>query len=213
MGELEKDVLYLEDLLDQQKMADRMAMAQEIKQHRRRLSDLIDQLKKHPDEATRAQIGEEIARIKARIGELMEKMAELARSINDEHLNAQALSQLTKNKRPPRRPLRRPEAPQRGQARRGPQAPGPDGHPARPDARQLAKQQKGFGGQKYRELAAQMMRFSDDLQRVKHQQQRLLDASAKLKQTYQKALEHKLKDELDHLAKKLSAEADDARRA
>ena len=38
--ELEKDVLYLEDLLDQQKMADLMAMAKEIKAHRRRLSDL-----------------------------------------------------------------------------------------------------------------------------------------------------------------------------
>ena len=211
VGELEKDVLYLEDLLDQQKMADLMAMAQEIKQHRRRLSDLIDQLKKHPDEATRAQIGEEISRIKARIGELMQKMAQLARSINDEHLNAQALAQLTKNKNllgdldDVQKLLNEGKLDEalKRLAQMGTQL------DQMLDSWQ--KQQKGFGGQKYRELAAQMMRFSDDLQRVKHQQQRLLDASAKLKQTYQKALEHKLKDKLDDLVKKLSAEADDAR--
>ena len=121
-----------------------MAMAQEIKQHRRRLSDLIDQLKKHPDEATRAQIGEEICPDQGAHRGADAEDGPAGQEHQRRALERPGPGPAHQEQEPPRRPRRRPEAPQRGQARRGPQAPGADGHPARPDARQLAEAAEGL---------------------------------------------------------------------
>lgn len=213
VSELEKDVLYLEDLLDHQRMEDLVAMAQEIKAHKRRLAELIDQLKKHPDEATRAAISEEIARIKQRITDLMQKMAQLAQGINDEHLNAEALAQLTKNKDllsgldDVQRLLNEGKLDEalKRLARMSDQL-----------DQMLAswqKQNKGFGSQKYRELTRKMMQFADQLERVRHDQDRLLQQANKLKQRYQKALEKRVKGKIDDLVKRLVKKSNQAQAA
>lgn len=211
VDELEKDVLYLEDLLDKQKVQDLIAMAEEIKTHRRRLAELIDQLRKNPDEETRAAIGREIARIKERVHELMRKMSELAKSINDEHLNADAMRQLSENQDllgnlDDVQKLLNEGKLDEALARLSDMAEGLD--KMLEDWRQ---QDQKFGGEEYREVAQKMMQLMDDLQRVERDQKHLLEKTSKLKDAYQKELEKRMKGRLDELVERLKKQAEQAR--
>ncbi|MBZ4396236.1 DUF4175 family protein [Myxococcus sp. AS-1-15] len=94
--ELEKDILYLEALLDRQKLEALQEMAKQLAGERRELSRLIEDFKANPDEAARQAVMEQIQQLKARIQELMQRMAEMRKGIRDEHLNAEALSEMMK---------------------------------------------------------------------------------------------------------------------
>ncbi|MFN7131267.1 MAG: DUF4175 family protein, partial [Myxococcales bacterium] len=98
IAEEEKDILYLEALLDQQRVQDLVALAKEMAAKRRELASLLEQYRQAPDEATKDRIEHEIARLKERMAELNRRMSELSRNINDEHVNAEALKELAKEK-------------------------------------------------------------------------------------------------------------------
>jgi hypothetical protein len=95
--ELEKDILYLESLLDRQKLEALQEMAKKLASERRELAQLIEQFKANPDEAARQQVMEQIQQLKARIQELMQRMAEMQKGIRDEHLNNEALAEMMKD--------------------------------------------------------------------------------------------------------------------
>ncbi|XXF77307.1 DUF4175 family protein [Myxococcaceae bacterium GXIMD 01537] len=95
--ELEKDILYLESLLDRQKLEALQEMARKLASERRELAQLIEQFKANPDEAARQQVMEQIEQLKSRIQELMQRMAEMRKGIRDEHLNAEAFSEMMKD--------------------------------------------------------------------------------------------------------------------
>src|SRR5207248_111587 len=63
---------------------------------RRELARLADKLRKAPDEETKRQVLSEVARLRERIQELMQRMAEMAKGIRDEHLNQEALENVEK---------------------------------------------------------------------------------------------------------------------
>jgi hypothetical protein len=91
IAEEEKDVLYLEDLLDQARLADMAELGKELAASRRELARLAEKLRSKPDEATKKELLAEVARLRERINDLMQRMAELARGIRDEHLNEEAV--------------------------------------------------------------------------------------------------------------------------
>ncbi len=95
--ELERDILYLESLLDRQKLEALQEMARRLSAERRELANLIEQYKANPDEAAREQVMQQIEQLKARIQELMQRMAEMRKGIRDEHLNAEALAEMMKD--------------------------------------------------------------------------------------------------------------------
>ncbi|MCE9670605.1 DUF4175 domain-containing protein [Myxococcus stipitatus] len=97
IGELEKDILYLESLLDRQKLEAIQELAKQLSNERRELSRLVEQFKANPDEAARQAVMEQIQQLKQRIQELMQRMAEMRKSIRDEHLNAEALAEMMKD--------------------------------------------------------------------------------------------------------------------
>ncbi|MBU8898915.1 DUF4175 domain-containing protein [Corallococcus sp. H22C18031201] len=94
---LERDILYLESLLDRQKLEALQELAKQMAGERRELSRLIEQFKSNPDEAARQQVMQQIQQLKGRIQELMQRMAELRKGIRDEHLNSEALSEMMKD--------------------------------------------------------------------------------------------------------------------
>jgi myosin heavy subunit len=93
---LERDVLYLESLLDRQKLQALQEMGKQLANERRELSRLVEQYKANPDDAARQQVMQQIQQLKSRIQELMQRMAELRKGIHDEHLNNEALSEMMK---------------------------------------------------------------------------------------------------------------------
>lgn len=91
--ELEKDVLYLEALFDKERAQELVAMAKDLQARRRELASLIERYRESPDEEGRQRILAEIARMKQRMNEMARRMAELAKGIQDEHMNAEALAE------------------------------------------------------------------------------------------------------------------------
>jgi hypothetical protein len=94
--EAEKDILYLESLLDRQKLEALQEMARQLANERRELASLVEQYKNKPDEQSRQAVMEQIEQLKSRIQELMQRMAEMRKGIRDEHLNAEALQEMMK---------------------------------------------------------------------------------------------------------------------
>lgn len=92
--ETEKDVLYLESLLDRQKLRDLRELAEELRRDRRELASLIEDFKKTSDPKAQEAVLQEIQQMRQRISELMQRMAELAKGIRDEHLNQEALKEM-----------------------------------------------------------------------------------------------------------------------
>jgi hypothetical protein len=204
VDDLEKGILYLESLLDKQRLQDLIAMAEEIRDHQRRLQDLIERLRENPDEETRAAISEEIARIKERIHELMERMAELARGIRDEHLNVEAMEQLREQED---------MLTSLDDIQRMLEEGDLDEALARlmEMANQLESmvddwrgQDEDFGGEQYAELQREFMEFVDELERVRRDQDNLLEASESLRDQYREAVEERVEGRLDDLVERLT---------
>ena len=94
--EEEKDVLYLEDLLDRARLDAMQELGKELAASRRELARLAEKLRKAPDEETRKELLSEVERLRERIQDLMSRMSELAKGIQDEHLNQEAVSAVEK---------------------------------------------------------------------------------------------------------------------
>src|SRR5262249_8464245 len=88
--ELEKDVLALDDWVSRQKMEELLAISDELKQHRARLHDLLQEYARTHSEKTRAEIEREIRAIEQRIAELESKLQKLAGEVADRFMNADA---------------------------------------------------------------------------------------------------------------------------
>ncbi len=94
--EEEKDILYLEDLLDRARLDAMQELGKELAASRRELGRLAEKLRKAPDDQTRKELLAEVERMRERIQDLMSRMAELAKGIQDEHLNQEAAQSIEK---------------------------------------------------------------------------------------------------------------------
>ncbi|HSN90529.1 MAG TPA: DUF4175 family protein [Anaeromyxobacteraceae bacterium] len=93
---LEKGVLYLEQLLDKRRAEDLVLMAKDLAARRRDLAGLLEKYRKAPTEEARKEVLARIAHMKERMRELASRMAELARGFQDEHMNAEALAEMSR---------------------------------------------------------------------------------------------------------------------
>lgn len=92
--QLEKDVLYLEDLLDLSRLDEIGRLADKIARARRRLAQLLRRYAQAPDEKTRRQIAAEIARMKETIARLLDRQRRVLKGVRDEYINPEALARL-----------------------------------------------------------------------------------------------------------------------
>lgn len=90
----ERNVLYLEALLDRQRLEALRELAKELKQDREELSRLMEDYAKTKDAATQAALLQQMDALRQRMQELQQRMAELTRGIHDEFMNREALEQL-----------------------------------------------------------------------------------------------------------------------
>ena len=90
----ERSVLYLESLLDRQKLAALKEVAEELRQDRRELARLLEQYRDTKSPEAQAKLLEQMQQLRARMAELAQRMSALAKGINDEHLNREALQEM-----------------------------------------------------------------------------------------------------------------------
>jgi hypothetical protein len=96
-AELEKSILYLEQLLDKQRAEDLVRLAKDLAKNRRDLADLLEKYKAAPSEAAKKELLARIARMKERVKDLLARMSEAARGFNDEHMNAEAMAEMQRS--------------------------------------------------------------------------------------------------------------------
>ena len=77
VAELERDVLLLDDLVGRQRLEDLASLGKELTDAHQRLQDLLARYKATKDEGLRRQLEREARELRARIGELAQKMAAL----------------------------------------------------------------------------------------------------------------------------------------
>lgn len=90
----EHNVLYLEALLDRQKLEALKELAKELKQDRDELSHLMEDYAKTKDPQAQQKLLEQMQALRERMAELQQRMAELTKGIRDEFMNREALEQL-----------------------------------------------------------------------------------------------------------------------
>jgi hypothetical protein len=93
---LEKDALYLESLLDQQRMEELREIASQMAREQRELAKLIEQFQSTRDPGLQEKILRQVAALRNRMEELARRMAELQKSIRDEHYNLEAFQEMAK---------------------------------------------------------------------------------------------------------------------
>jgi hypothetical protein len=94
--EEEKDVLYLQDLLDKARLDAMQELGKELAGSRRELARLAEKLRKANDDETKNQLLSEVERMREHVQQLMQRMSELAKGIQDEHLNQEAQQSVEK---------------------------------------------------------------------------------------------------------------------
>lgn len=212
IAEVEKDVVYLESLLDQRRMKDLLAFAKELAARRRDLAALLERYRDAPDAATRARIEQEIARLKERMAELLERMAELSRGIRDEHLNAEALAEMAREQDllgsldEVQRLLNAGEIDKALAAlqKLGSQL------DAMQDALARAQRRHGEDGE-FTELGRDIARFAEDLSQLTADQEELAGRTQKIRNAYKRALAERLARKGEDFAERLREKVEKAR--
>ncbi|MCB9546312.1 MAG: DUF4175 family protein [Myxococcales bacterium] len=88
VDELEQAIILVEAMVARLALEDMRALADELKEAKERLKDLIQEFKKHPDdEALKARIMREVQRLRQRIDEMRQRMAKLRQKLPEEFLN------------------------------------------------------------------------------------------------------------------------------
>jgi uncharacterized phage infection (PIP) family protein YhgE len=71
-------------------------LAKDLAKRRTELADLLAKYKAAPTEAAKKELLARVTRMKDRVKELLAKMGETARGFNDEHMNAEAVAEMSK---------------------------------------------------------------------------------------------------------------------
>jgi hypothetical protein len=90
----EKNVLYLEALLDRVRIDAIRELAQQLREDRKELTRLLDEFNRSKDPATQQQLLDQMQSLKQRMLELQQRMMELGKQIHDDFMNADALQQM-----------------------------------------------------------------------------------------------------------------------
>ncbi len=211
--ELENDVLYLEALLDRQKLEEMRELAREMSDSRRELARLLEQYKQEASDPVKRRIQQEIARLKARMAELMKKMAELGKSIQDEHLNAEAMKQLAEQKDMMGELDELQKLLAEGKIDEAMQKLQELGMQLDEMEKDLEKAQDGQTEQspEMKELAEQLKKFQDELSDLKETEEQLAKRTEELKRDYQRQIQKELAEKGQKAVDELRAKVEKAR--
>jgi hypothetical protein len=206
--ETEKNVLYLESLLDRQKLEALRELAQELSSERRELARLIEQFKTSPTDEARQQVMQQIQQLRQRIDELMQRMAELRQGIRDEFLNSEALAEMMKDQ-DAKSALDEVERLMReGKADEALAKLQELSMQMDEMMENLNKAQSEFGGDQYPELTQKFNTFMDDLQKTAQEQQQVADATKALRDKARSENRERLKEKGQAMKNELLRQVD-----
>ena len=190
--ELEKDVLYLEQLFDKRRAEDLVRMAKELASRRRELASLLEKYKQAPSEQAKKEMLAEVSRLRGRMQEMLRQMSELARGVSDSHMNAEAMAELGKGKDLDQGMKRVEEMLAKGdvdEAMRELDALGS----ALQDMLSSLERTAGSPDERTAALSRQIREFQKDLASVEREQEKVAEETEKVRGEYRKAVQERLR--------------------
>jgi hypothetical protein len=213
-AELERGILYLEQLLDRQQAEDLVKLARDLSRSRRDLADLLDRYRRAPNDAARQELVARIARMKERMNDLLRRMAEQAKGLSDEHMNEDALAELAKSKDVAGGLDAVEEALARGDVEAAMKALDAMGSAMDQMVAGLEKT-AGMPSEKNRELMKELGDFKKELDGLRADQRKLGDETEGLREAWRQRMAERMKEAERVAARlgRLAKEASDAARA
>ncbi len=208
--ELEKDALYLEEFFDKQRADDILRVAKDLATRRRDLASLLEKYRQAPTEQGKKELLTEVARMKKRMQEMMRRMAELAKGINDEHMNQEALAELARSKDALGGLDEVEKRLSRGDVEGAMKALDQLGNTMQQMLASLERT-AGMPGQKNTELMKDMLAFKKQIEEVQGEQEQVAGETERVKGDYRRKLADKVK-QLEATAKELQDLAAEARK-
>ncbi|MBL8914092.1 MAG: DUF4175 domain-containing protein [Archangium sp.] len=92
----EKNVLYLEALLDRARLDAIRELTRQLRDDRQELSKLLDEYKNSPDPENGQRLLDQMDALKQRMDDLQKRIAELSSKIHDDFMNAEALQEMNR---------------------------------------------------------------------------------------------------------------------
>ncbi len=94
VAQVERDVLYLESLLDRQRTEEVRELTEALSHDQRELAQLIERFQSTKDPSVREQLLRQLATLRQHMNELMRRSLALGRAVHlDEHLNLESLGE------------------------------------------------------------------------------------------------------------------------
>lgn len=185
---LEMDVLYLEDLLEHERIQDLERLAEELEATRQRLLRLLEEYRRAPSDEARRRIEAEMATLRAQLETLRARQAEMLAQLRDEYLNPQALQKALERADMGSALERLERLFREGQLEQALAELERMGRQSRDFRAEVAQALAHFGDRRYRELAAAIARLRGEIAQLAATQRRLLESTGQLRERQLRAL-------------------------
>ena len=190
---LEKHILYLEDLIQRERVLEVQKLMQDMKRAQTDLKDLLQQYKDSGDPTKRDALLEEIRRMQVQLQELAARLHELQREVPDEYLNDEAF----KNAEMMAKAASLDEMIEEGRLDEAAQTLEDMLEQTQKMVDDLEKTADEVGGDENKELRQKVARFGQELESLQQAQQEELFATERAMETARKKFEEKMKGRLD----------------
>lgn len=204
---LEKHILYLEDLLQRERVMEAKKLVQEMKRTQNDLKELLQQYKESGDPAARDALLDEIRNMQQQLQELAARLAELQREIPDEYLNQEGLQSQEMMKEAESLD----EMIEEGRLEDAAKALEKMLEQTQKMVDDLDKTGEQLGGDENKELREKMERFSEELSALEAAQKEQLEATERAMEQAQKKMEEKLKAQVQRAVAEAKKKAQKAK--
>ncbi|MFZ9887592.1 MAG: DUF4175 family protein [Myxococcota bacterium] len=203
---LERHVLYLEDLLNTQRLKEAEELGKELRRTQQDLKELIAQYRQSPDDDKRQRIMEEIQRLRDQLRELGQRLAKVQRDIPDEYLNQESFE--TREMMQEAMDLDR--LIEEGKLEDAAAALERMVEQTEKMLEGIEENQEEYGGEEYRELREKLERFGQELSALEAAQQELLERTEEKLEAARREAERRLAGKLQDTLQRLAVVADKA---
>ena len=189
---LEKDIVYIDDLIQQQRIAETKRLMADMKRAQEDIKQLLTQYKESGDPAARDALLAEIKRMQDQMATLAARLAELRREVPDEFLNEEAFHSDDMMQKA----ASLDELIEEGKLEDAQKALESMLSQSEKMVKELENLDEEVGGEEYKELKEKLQRFSDELTALEAGQQEALKDTERLLEAASKKAEDKLKGKL-----------------
>ena len=206
INRLERHALYLEDLLNTQRIQEAQQIADDLRRTQKDLRELLSAYKEAPSDALRDQLLEEISRLREQMQSLMKRLAELEREVPDEYLNQEAFEthEMMQQAQDLDRMI------EEGKLEEAVEMLQKMAEQTQKLVDELDESSEEYGGEEYRELREKLERFGQELSALTAKQQELLHRNQRLLDAAREKAKQKLAEKLDAVLAQLKEKVKNA---